>query len=54
MERLGIPVTTAWTHDLIATDDPHFCGRQGTIGTRAGNFTVQIADLLLVVGARLR
>jgi acetolactate synthase I/II/III large subunit len=51
--HLGIPVTTAWTHDLIATDDPHFCGRQGTIGTRAGNFTVQNADLLLVVGARL-
>lgn len=51
--RLGIPVTTAWTHDLIATDDPHFCGRQGTIGTRAGNLTVQNADLLLVVGARL-
>ena len=21
---LGIPVTTAWTHDLIATDDPLF------------------------------
>jgi acetolactate synthase I/II/III large subunit len=53
IERLGIPVTTAWTHDLIASDDPHFCGRQGTIGTRAGNFTVQNADLLLVVGARL-
>jgi acetolactate synthase-1/2/3 large subunit len=53
VERLGIPVTTAWTHDLIATDDPHFSGRQGTIGTRAGNFTVQNADLLLIVGARL-
>jgi acetolactate synthase I/II/III large subunit len=53
VEALGIPVTTAWTHDLIATDDPHFCGRQGTIGTRAGNFTVQNADFLLVVGARL-
>lgn len=53
VERLGIPVTTAWTHDLIATDDPHYCGRQGSIGTRAGNFTVQNADLLLVVGARL-
>ena len=53
VERLGIPVTTAWTHDLIASDDRHFCGRQGTIGTRAGNFTVQNADLLLVVGARL-
>ena len=53
VERLGIPVTTAWTHDLIASDDPHYCGRQGTIGTRAGNFTVQNADLLLIVGARL-
>jgi len=51
--RLGIPVTTAWTHDLIASDDPLFCGRPGTIGTRAGNFTVQNADLLLVIGSRL-
>ncbi len=53
VDKLGVPVTTSWTHDLIASDDPHFCGRQGTIGTRAGNFTVQNADLLLVVGARL-
>ena len=53
VDQLGIPVTTAWTHDLIATDNSHFCGRQGTIGTRAGNFTVQNADLLLVIGARL-
>jgi acetolactate synthase-1/2/3 large subunit len=53
VERLGIPVTTAWTHDLIATDDPHFCGRQGTIGDRAGNFTVQNSDTLLVLGSRL-
>jgi acetolactate synthase-1/2/3 large subunit len=51
--RLAIPVTTAWTHDLIATDDPLFCGRPGTIGERAGNFTVQNADALLVLGSRL-
>jgi acetolactate synthase I/II/III large subunit len=51
--RLAIPVTTAWTHDLIASDDPLFCGRQGTIGDRAGNFTVQNADLLLILGSRL-
>jgi acetolactate synthase-1/2/3 large subunit len=50
---LGIPVTTAWTHDLIASDDPLFCGRPGTIGDRAGNFTVQNADLLLILGSRL-
>ncbi|MBK7955619.1 MAG: thiamine pyrophosphate-binding protein [Candidatus Accumulibacter sp.] len=53
IRHLGIPVTTAWTHDLIASDDPLFCGRPGTIGTRAGNFTVQNADLLLILGSRL-
>jgi acetolactate synthase-1/2/3 large subunit len=51
--QLGVPVTTAWTHDLIASDDPLYCGRPGTIGDRAGNFTVQNADLLLVLGSRL-
>ena len=51
--RLRVPVTTAWTNDLIASDDPLFCGRQGTIGDRAGNFTVQNADLLLTLGSRL-
>lgn len=50
---LGVPVTTAWTHDLIASDDPLFCGRPGTIGERAGNFTAQNADVLLVLGSRL-
>jgi acetolactate synthase I/II/III large subunit len=53
IRRLGIPVTTAWTHDLIASDDPLFCGRPGTIGERAGNFTVQNADVLLILGSRL-
>jgi len=50
---LGVPVSTAWTHDTISSDDPLFCGRQGTIGDRAGNFTVQSADLLLILGSRL-
>lgn len=53
IRALGLPVVTAWTHDLIASDDPLFCGRPGTIGTRAGNFTVQNADLLIVLGSRL-
>ncbi len=53
IRKLGIPVTTAWTHDLIATGDELFCGRPGTIGERAGNFTVQNADVLLVLGSRL-
>jgi acetolactate synthase-1/2/3 large subunit len=53
IRQLQIPVTTAWTHDLIASDDPLFCGRPGTIGERAGNFTVQNADCVLVLGSRL-
>ncbi len=53
VHTLQIPVTTAWTHDLIASDDALFCGRPGTIGERAGNFTVQNADVLLVLGSRL-
>jgi acetolactate synthase-1/2/3 large subunit len=53
IQKLRVPVTTAWTHDLIASDDELFCGRPGTIGERAGNFTVQNADVLLVLGSRL-
>jgi acetolactate synthase I/II/III large subunit len=53
IRRLRVPVVTAWTHDLIASDDELFCGRPGTIGERAGNFTVQNSDVLLVLGSRL-
>jgi len=53
VERLGIPLATAWTHDVIASDHPLFAGRPGTIGTRAGNFCLQAADWLLVLGSRL-
>jgi acetolactate synthase I/II/III large subunit len=53
IETLGIPMATAWTHDLIASDHPLFAGRPGTIGTRPGNFAVQAADLVLVLGSRL-
>jgi acetolactate synthase I/II/III large subunit len=53
VRRLGIPVATAWAHDVIASDDPHFCGRQGIIGDRPGNFTVQNADVVLILGSRL-
>jgi acetolactate synthase-1/2/3 large subunit len=52
-DLLKIPVATAWTPDLLPTDNPYYCGRQGTIGTRAGNFTVQNADLVLILGARM-
>jgi acetolactate synthase I/II/III large subunit len=50
---LQVPVATAWTHDTIATSDPLFAGRPGTIGTRAGNMVLQTADLVVVLGSRL-
>jgi acetolactate synthase-1/2/3 large subunit len=53
VEENGIPLATAWTHDLIASDHPLFAGRPGTIGTRAGNFCLQNADLIIVIGSRL-
>jgi acetolactate synthase-1/2/3 large subunit len=53
IESMGVPLATAWTHDLIASDHPLFAGRPGTIGTRAGNICLQSADLVLVIGSRL-
>ncbi|MDR1021740.1 MAG: thiamine pyrophosphate-binding protein [Prevotellaceae bacterium] len=53
-EALQIPVATAFNGlDLIWEDHPLYCGRPGTVGLRGGNFTVQNADLLLVLGCRL-
>jgi acetolactate synthase-1/2/3 large subunit len=53
-ERLGVPVATAFNaHDLMANDNPLYVGRAGTIGDRPGNFAVQNADLLLILGCRL-
>jgi len=53
VQKLGIPVTTGWTHDLISSDNPVFVGRAGTIGTRSGNIAVQNSDVLLIIGNRL-
>jgi acetolactate synthase-1/2/3 large subunit len=52
-EKTGIPIATAWTHDLIPSDHPLFAGRPGTIGTRAGNFCLQGSDIVIVLGSRL-
>lgn len=53
IESTGIPLATAWTHDLIASDHPLFAGRPGSIGTRPGNFCLQNSDLVIVIGSRL-
>jgi acetolactate synthase-1/2/3 large subunit len=54
IEKLRIPVTTAWNaHDLLWDDHPLYCGRPGTVGTRGGNFVVQNSDFLLSLGCRM-
>lgn len=52
-EATSTPVVTAWTHDIFDNDHELFAGRAGSIGTRPGNFAVQNADLVLVLGSRL-
>ena len=54
VEKLGTPVVTGWNaHDVIWNAHPQYVGRPGTIGDRGGNFAVQNADLLLILGSRL-
>ena len=54
VEKLGIPVVTAWNaHDTLPDDSKYFVGRPSTVGTRGGNFAVENADLILVLGSRL-
>lgn len=52
--EFGAPVLTTWAGiDLVAENEPTFCGRPGILGQRAANIIQQKADLILCVGARL-
>ncbi len=54
IDRLGFPVVLTWAmRHLIPEDNPQAVGSFGTHGTRYGNFTVQNADLVIVIGTRL-
>ena len=54
IEKLGVPVTPAFnSSDLLWETHPNYAGLPGSIGNRAGNFAVQNADFLLVLGCRL-
>ncbi len=54
IERLNIPTVCGWnTYDMVGNDHPCYAGRPASLGDRAGNFTVQNADVLLVLGSRL-
>ena len=53
LEKLQIPVVTTFNgFDMLEADNPYYAGRIGTIGQRAGNFTLQNADLVLCLGTR--
>jgi len=53
-KQLSIPTVTGWNaHDALPNDHECYAGRPGTVGDRAGNFTVQNADFILVLGSRL-
>lgn len=54
VDRLGIPVLTSWgARDILEAGHPLAAGTFGTHGARAGNFTIQNADLVVTLGARL-
>ena len=54
LDRLGMPVCPSWAAaDMIPASHPLLAGTFGTHGTRVGNFTIQNADLILSIGARL-
>lgn len=54
VDRCDIPVVNSFL-GIDALPSEHKCniGRIGVMGTRAGNFTMQNADFLLVIGSRL-
>lgn len=54
VEKLGAPVVTGWNaHDAMPDAHPLYVGRPGSVGDRGGNFAVQTADYVLVLGSRL-
>src|SRR5581483_10798032 len=51
---LKIPVVATWcAADLIASDDPLYVGRPGSVAARGANFALQNCDFLLALGVRL-
>lgn len=53
VDAINIPVVSTFNgFDLIASASDHFIGRIGTLGSRAGNFALQNADLVVCLGTR--
>lgn len=53
LKQTRVPVVTTFNgFDLVPDNLSNFAGRIGTIGQRAGNFTLQNADVILFLGTR--
>lgn len=53
-KKLKLPVVAgSYASDILGGDCPYYYGLTGTIGTRAGNFILQNADLILSLGCSL-
>lgn len=53
INNIEIPVATTFNgFDLVNSDHYNYIGRIGSVGTRAGNFALQNADLILFLGTR--
>ena len=49
-----ISTVTGWnSNDLLSDEHNCYAGRPGSVGNRAGNFSVQLSDCVLIVGCRL-
>jgi acetolactate synthase-1/2/3 large subunit len=54
IEKTNIPVISSWTaSDIVPTDSDLYVGRSGIMGDRAGNFSVQNSDLVIILGSRM-
>ena len=54
VERYDIPVVNSFLGiDVLSSDSKCNIGRIGVKGSRAGNFTLQNADLIIAIGSRL-
>ncbi len=54
LEACKFPVVTSWSgFDTVAWNYPRHAGQFGVYGSRAGNFAVQTADLIISIGSRL-
>ena len=53
IDSTDIPVVTTFNSmDILPSNHKNYCGRIGTVGQRAGNFTLQNADVILFLGTR--